>query len=528
MRKHSLKIMLLTATALTLSGCFVSPEVIQKAEHQKRATMDMNALYMTTPALMRPLTMSEAISRGLLYNYDYKMGLMEEVLQNNQLTLANFNMLPRLAANAGYGWRSDERASRSISLNTREESLEPSFSEERSVRNADLSFSWNLLDFGLSYFTAKQQSDRVLAAVERRRRVMNNMVKEIQSAYWKAQSAQELLPQVEDLIILTDKALVNSKKIELSKLQAPLQSLEYRRSLLQVMSQIKQLRHELSIAKSQLRSLINLPPTQDFVLARPNTTRTLLPAVPSSLQSLQKYSLVYRAELREEAYQERIDEQNITKEIIRIFPGLSLLSSTNYDSNKYLAFSNWQELGVRATWNLINVLQAPKAIQSAKTQVEISQMRRLALTAAVLSQVSISYSQYLQAVEGYKTADELSVIEAKVLKISQDATTAKSGTELDAIQRSAQSLSAKLERNNALANAQVAYANLAVSIGADLVPSGHESKSLDDMTATVHKALDQVMNDGLTALISTQSVQEATTEAYEAPTREDILGDKKP
>ncbi len=512
------KVLLLSTATISLSGCFITPDIIQNSEHHARAQYDMQALYKATPDLEAPLSVSEAISRGLLYNFDFKMTMMEEVLQNNQLTLANFNLLPRMAANAGYGWRNSERATTSISLRTRNESLAPSFSEERVVTNADLNMSWNLLDFGLGYFQAKQQADRVLAAVERRRRVMNNMVKEIQTAYWKALSAQELLPQVEELIASTDGALEDSRRIEKQKLQAPLKSLEYRRTLLQVMAQLKQLRSDLSISKAQLRTLVGLHPGQKFELVKPDGAMTTLPDIPKDLNILQDYSLIYRPELREETYQERIDRQNVKKEILRLFPGLSLLASTNYDSNRFLAFQNWQELGARATWNLINVLQGPQAIKTAKAQVEISKMRRMALSAAVLSQVSVSYNQYIQAVEGYSTANELSEIESRVSKISRDSRSARSGSRLGRIQSSAQSLAARLERDNAFASAQAAYANLLVSIGSDIIPSGHNAQTLEEMMPIVEQSISSMMNRDLEQGLKDQHKRDTATEAeYIAP-----------
>jgi len=496
MLKNFKKPLLLIAATTALTGCMVSPEPIKNTEHSKRAWNDMQALYDEVEPLDGALTLSEAISRGFLYNYNFKMSLLEEVMQNNQLTLANFNLLPRLAANAGYRYRNDERAVTSISLDTRRESLEPSFSEERVGIYADLGLSWNLLDFGLGYYQAKQQSDRVLAAVERRRRVVNNMVKEIQTAYWKALAAQKLLPQVEVLIDDVESAMQDSKKIEEEKLEAPLKTLEYQRNLLRVMTQLKQLRSSLSISKAQLRSLINLPPTEEFTLSAEGSF-THLPAVETDIKTLQSYSLIYRPELREEAYQERIDRQNITKEILHAFPGVTLLAGTNYDSNRFLAFQNWQNLGAKATWNLISVLQAPTAIKGAKTQVEISKMRRLAVSAAVLSQVAISYNQYQQSIESYKTARDLSDIESKMLKISTDAGRAHTGTRLSHIKRSAESIATQLERNNALAGAMEAYANLAVSVGIDLIPPAASTQSLGEMTEIVQSSLNRIQNSGM-------------------------------
>lgn len=520
-RKASKTLLIITATT-TLSGCMVSPEPIKNNEHSTRAWNDLQALYQGVEPLEGPLTLSEAISRGLLYNFDFKMGVLEEILQGNQLTLANFNMLPRLAANAGYRYRDDERAVTSISLESRRESLEPSFSEERVGYYADLGASWNLLDFGLSYYQAKQQSDRVLAAVERRRRVMNNMVKEIQTSYWRAVTAQQLLPQVETLITDVEQALAASRKIEQEKLQAPMKTLEYQRTLLRVMAQLKQLRGNLSIAKSELRSLINLPPTENFTLSTEGNLESI-PVITSDIKTLQSYSLIYRPELREEAYQERIDRQNITKEILNAFPGVTLLAGTNYDSNRFLTFQNWQNLGAKATWNLISVLQAPTAIKGAKTQVEISKIRRLAVSAAVLSQVAISYNQYEQSVESYQTAQDISDIEARMLQISQNAGQANTGTRLDQIQRTAQSLAAQLERGNAMAGAMEAYANLAVSVGIDLIPPAAHTTSLTEMNDIVQSSLYVMQNNGMDRLVrraaldlETESAMDTVVE-YKAP-----------
>ena len=408
------RILLLSTTAI-LSACAVQPEPLLLENHIERAAMDRAALYKDAVPVENALSLDEAIARGLLYNLDHRVGMMEEALQDKQLTLANFNMLPRIAANAGYNWRDTERASRSISLETRTESLEPSFSEEKNVRTADLSFSWSVLDFGLSYYQAKQQADRVLAAVEKRRRVMNNLVLQIENSYWQALSAQRVLPKVEKLLRDVDKAVRASKQIEDEGLQSPLSTLEYRRNLLTVLTQLKKLKSDLLISKAQLASLINVPQDQEFVLAAPKEIR--LPKIATKVEELQNYGLVYRPELREEAYQERIDRQNINREIIRMFPNLSIIGSANYDSNDLLAFSRWEEAGLRATWNLMNVLQGPKAIETAKLQVEIDQQRRLALSAAILAQISISAAQYHQAIDGYGTASELSNIERKMLKI---------------------------------------------------------------------------------------------------------------
>src|SRR6185312_2595042 len=98
-------------------------------------------------------------------------------LQERQIDLAMAQMLPRLAASAGYNWRNRPNAAESINVVTRQPSLFFSYSEEPEHASASLYFSWNALDVGVGFFQARQQGYRALVAVERRRRVINNIIK---------------------------------------------------------------------------------------------------------------------------------------------------------------------------------------------------------------------------------------------------------------------------------------------------------------------------------------------------------------
>ena len=483
------KISLVSSTVIFLSSCAVQPEPITLEQHMQRAEKDFSDIYKNVAPLEGKLTLSNAISRGLMFNLDNRMIMMEKVLQRGQLSLANFNMLPRLAANAGYRSRDKFSASRSVGLNTGATSLQDSYSEEKNVYNADLSVSWNLLDFGLGYYQAKQQADRVMVAVERRRKVMNNMVTEIMIAYWKAVSAEQLLPSVDRLLRDVNSALAKSKTVEKRGLESPMATLEYRKNLLQTVAQLKQLRGEMLIAKAQLASLINLRPGQKFTLAQPSYKEKKLPRIRKSIKDFQKYGLAYRPELREEGYQSRIDEKNISKEMLKMFPSLSIIGSSNYNSNQFLRYQNWQEFTTQANWNLINVLQGPTAIKAAKTQMKIGDLRRLALSAAILGQVSISYTQYNQSLDRFKTASQLSNIERKMLKIAEDQASVDQGTELDRIQRKARSIASKLDKNRALIDAKTSLYNLMASVGADFVSADLETNSLEEVDRTVATSL---------------------------------------
>ena len=74
----------------------------------------------------------------------------------------------------------------SISIVTGQETLSASTSEERSHLLGGADFSWNILDFGVSYYRARQQADQFLIAEERRRKVVQNLLQDVRAAYWRA------------------------------------------------------------------------------------------------------------------------------------------------------------------------------------------------------------------------------------------------------------------------------------------------------------------------------------------------------
>ncbi len=477
------------AAALLASACAVTPEPITDAQHLSRATEERQRLFAEVPPIDAPLTLDEAIARALRFNYDHRLALLEEVLQGNQLTLANFNMLPRLAANAGYTVRDVAPASSSTSILSGRQSLEPSVSQDLQRWSGDVTFTWNLLDFGLSYFQAKQQADRTMIAVERRRRVVNNMIREVRSAYWRAATAERLLPLIEPVLVESEKALGASREIERDQLQAPIESLEYQKTLLQVVSQLKRLRSDLSVAKAQLASLINVPPGTRFTISAASS-RTPIPTPPQMpIERLELYGLTMRPELREEAYQERIDRQNVYREMLRMVPGVSLFAGSNYDSNSFLTYNMWQEAGLRATWNLVGLIQGPRAIEVAKSQGSVTAARRLALSIAVITQINVSYQQYVQAREAFQTAQSISDVEDRIVTLSQGSADAEATPELERIRRATSAIAAQLERDRALAELQGAVSNIWVSIGLDPLPAAVETTDLDTLRSAVSDSL---------------------------------------
>jgi outer membrane protein TolC len=466
----------------------VKPEPISQAEHLKRAQDDYKTLYSTYVPLSEPLTLPDAIARALKYNYDAQLAKTEETLQDRQLDLAMAQMLPRLAANAGYAWRNNDNAAQSIDEFTRARSLDYSFSESPSHATASLELSWNLLDFGVSYYQAKQQGYRTYVAVERRRKVIDGLVKSTQEAYWKAVAADRLLPRLRPLLVDAQRMLDAGRQASRENLVPPLQGLDYQQNMLSVVGQLRHMQTDLNTATVQLASLINVPsdtPIQfapmDLDIQPPNSA-----VDPRQLEAL---ALAMRPELREEAYQEKIDQQDVYKEIIKMLPGVGILGSLNYDTNRYLYNPNWAQLGVNASFNLMSLIEGPKAIAAAKTSVQVSYQRRLALSVAVLTQVNLSYQDYLASAQELDIAKQIDDVEQKIRVASANASQAQEESEADRVRRELASMVSEFTYDRSIAQVHTALTNLYTSVGVDLVPPNADTDDLPTWSRRVKEAI---------------------------------------
>ena len=145
----------------------------------------------------------KAIALAIENNKDIKVKLFETALASQQLEDIKFDMLPSMSANAGYTG-SDKYSATTSATVTSDNAGSPgsSYSTSRSkdVFEQDVGFTWNALDFGLSYIRAGQSADRFLIAKEIEKKSSNNIAKDVIQAYWNALSAQKLIKKYDPLI----------------------------------------------------------------------------------------------------------------------------------------------------------------------------------------------------------------------------------------------------------------------------------------------------------------------------------------
>lgn len=481
----------LSALIFTLfaSGCAVAPKPLSEQERQQRVAQDLQTLFKDVEPISGELTLHEAFARALKYNYDYRLRSMEQSMAVAQLDLVKYDMLPRLTVAAGYNSRNNDAGSRSVDLATGVESNLFSGAQERNRHTDSAVLAWNVLDFGVSYVRAQQQAEQVLIAEERKRKVVQNIAQDVRQAFWRAYGAHKALPRLNALLLRVKEALARSQQIEKQKMMPPLQALSYQRSLLDLHQQIVNKRQELVLAKTELAALINLRPGTDF-----NPTvgdeKALIDSmrVMDDLDALDQTALNSRPELREEDYRKRITVLDARKALYSMLPGIDLSFGASHDSNKYLYRNNWTEASANISFNLLRVFAYPSMKKAQETQMVLDDTRRVATSMAVLTQVRIASQRYQEARAEYDISRQASDVDARIEQQVRAQTKANTEAEMELLRSEVKAALSEMQRYVSLANLQTAYARVANSVGADLLPDSPKSDNLQAFAAQLEKA----------------------------------------
>ena len=474
--------LLAAALAVFVAGCAVSPKPLTSEEVASRVVEDQGRMYAGQEPLRGPVSLSEVAARAIKYNLDYRLKVMEEALAQGTLDVTRWDMFPRLLANAGYVHRSND-------LGYITSSGVPSTTTlERNRKLASVEFSWNLLDFGVSYYRSRMAADQTLVAEERKRKVIQNLMQDVRIAYWRALGAQRLMGQMDALMNKTKLALARARMIEQQGLLPQAQALAYQRALLDSTVLLQVRRQDLELAKAELAALMNLPPNTSFTLV--DAADPALPPMPAGFDKLETLALNLRPELREEDYRKRISVNDARRALASALPGLSLDFSRQYDSNRYLLNDSWAEGGIRLSLNLFKLASIPALNRQRDAQLAVDDTRRMAQAMAVLTQLRVAGQRYALAKDELEQVSESASVDTRLANYAKAAATSRVDSELEVIRTEARALLSAYQRHVAYANAQAAFGRLYNSIGFDLMPPDGEPS-----VSALSRAIDRSMEN---------------------------------
>lgn len=475
---------LLGTSLLALGACSVAPKPFQSEDVIEAAIADKEIIFESQEPVDGALTLEEATARALKYNLAHRVQLMSQALASESFDLATYDMLPILGVEAAGTARDQFNASASESLATRLESLEPSFSEDRQRFTASARFSWNILDFGVSYLRAKQESDRFLIAGLAREKSARDLAQEVRIAFWRAAALQ----QVEgDARRLMEEAIEGRKELEeirAKALQPPLETLEQIRALSEIIQQLETLEETASTAMVNLASLINVMPGTKLVLAVP-TDLPDLPKLALDEAELEMLALSGSTDYQSELYNVRIDQREARKSILKLLPGLEIFGASNYDTNSFLAFDQWNEIGARVNWNLFRLLATDQIMDHNDARRLVMEARRLAANMATITQFHAARVSYHNALVRLSRAEDIDQLDKEIQRLTGQARDSQAASSTAALRIELRSLRSEVARMLAYAGGQQAWGNLLNALSLSPAPVDYQSYPTEELASII-------------------------------------------
>jgi outer membrane protein TolC len=478
--------------ALLLSGCAsLVPQPLTPAEITATSAADRAEIQRDVEPLQGVLTLEEAMARAVKYNLERRTRMLDEALAQGQFEAGQYDMLPRLMANAGYRHRDEELITRSRNFKTGElNDATPFVSSARSAWTTDLTFTWSLLDFGQSYYATKQNADRVLIAAERKRKALHILMQDVRTAFWRAASAQKLAAEVRATLRQSAEALEDSRKAEAERLRNPLDALRYQRQLLENVRLLEAIDQELSTARIELASLVNLPLAREIRVAEP-TQALSRRWLDTPVEKMEEIAVGRNADLRESFYNARIAADETRRAMLKLFPGLSFSYGPHYSTDDYLINQHWRETGLQVSFNLLGMLSAPSQMRLAEVGVVAANHRRMAMQMAVLTQVHVARQQYANALAQFERSDTIWKVDADIASHVARREQAQTQTKLDRVSNQTAAILSQLRRYQALAQAHAAAGRLQASLGMEPALEQGPDVTLAQMTQSVAASLKQ-------------------------------------
>ena len=470
----------IVVASLMVQGCAVKSRPYSLAEYEDRARLSLAHVSGNYAPIHAPIGLYQAMARALKYNLNYRVKSAETSLSMAETRLAHFSLLPNAILKSNYTRRNNHLASSSFNLVTNEPNFSESTSQDLEQSSSDLTFSWNILDFGLSYVRAKQSSDKVLISKELQRKIAQNLLEEVRGVFWRAVSYQRLSGKMKALEKRILRARNNARALSRSRQTSKITALTNERELVKISRNIKQLQRNTAIAKAELAVLINIPPGTPYTLI--DGDKSNLPKrLNLSVEQMINRAIRDRFELRENWYQQRINKREARAALIEMLPGIQVFAGPSFSSNSFLLNANWVSWGAKASWNLLRVFQYPAKSRVIKQQDKVLQARALAITITIMAQVHISRISYYQQKQELSAARDYLSVQKRLLRQLKNEAAANLVSENKLLREELGTLVAEAKYDVAHAAAQAAYANLFATIGIDPFNEFDTDMPLDDL-----------------------------------------------
>ena len=331
-----------------------------------RADVDMQNMYVGTPSkITKPIDMYMAMALALKYNYTRRLASYKESLIKTNISPMS---LPTMAENLGY-----ENSTNSSAI------------------PADLKVSWNLLDLSSLYYQNASFNPEAVAE-EQSRKVVNNILLEARTLYWKALSAQRLIPVIDDmneyLVRVVDELSSRSNELIKAGKTPSTNLLLKKRKYLENIKQLAELRRKFDTAQAEFAGLLGMYPSTEIKLAGAEYGNLPVPSMRAKLQQLEWLALTNRPELR------IFDTITTKEELELVIKDADDVENSDYRQDPNYYNRKWAKDSRDLSMNVFEDIRY-------QNEATYNSLARQRMTGIVLNQVYLSWALYQSAVEDY-------------------------------------------------------------------------------------------------------------------------------
>lgn len=431
---------------------------------------DMDMIFGKQIVFDSPLTLNKAISVGLENNLDYRINKMMADIKNEKVLADKFRMLPDLNVDGRIRRRDEHNQTEYVNLETGETSLGQSVSEELTSKVISASLSWNILDFGISYFRARQSFyDAEVKRMEIIRQAQT-LALDIAIAYRKAALWEKDLMRIreieDEVKIYRNKLaqMVDQKRMdpmEVKKMEKKIADLSVTAGRMQV---------ELSNARTELCRLMGVHPMTSFEIDG-EAFQDALEAIPDPKdldpEKLELISLKNRLELYAEDLRVKIQQDEAKAQLLSMFPGISFTNTHNYDDNKYLKNNYWYTIGTSVMWNLFSIPSKYVNWKMQEGHIEVKKLERVMLTAGVIVQAHMALHDFRAKKKMFQLQNDSFVLSKELLDMSKEHHELGRLSDAALTEQMIENAATKLVRDRSLMDLLNAYDALLVALGLD-------------------------------------------------------------
>ncbi|MBR5598512.1 MAG: TolC family protein, partial [Alphaproteobacteria bacterium] len=418
-----------------------------------RADVDMQNMYIGTPSkISKPIDMYMAMALALKYNYSRRLASYRENLIKTNIPVS---ALPTMAENLGYE-------------NTANSSAIP----------ADLKVSWNLLDLSSLYYQNAAFAQDVFAE-EQSRKVINNIMLEARTLYWKALAAQRLLPVIDDmneyLVRVVDELSARSNELIKTGKNPSTNLLLKKRKYLENIKQLAELRRTFETAQAEFAGLLGMYPSTEIKLAGAEYGNLPVPSMRAKLQQLEWLALTNRPELR------AFDAITTKEELELVIKDMDFIDNSDYNQDPNYYNRKWTKESNDLSMNVFEDIRF-------QGQTTYNSLARQRLTHIVLNQVYLSWALYQSAVEDYYL--NLGVATTSE-DIAEDITDKEGANKTISHLESARAIADEANAFLSYLDVQESIGRLYASIGMDPVPLDMISENPSRIAIQIRETLDK-------------------------------------